>query len=429
MCSAPSSTRPIWLPTALALALALLIAGLLAPARAAYAATASESFALLADTHLGQPYQTTYEEAEEALYWASEYDDLAAVCVAGDLTDRGDPEAYSEWEFLCDSILDEASRIQALGDHDTGKNGEYLKVDSSLTVANGSRCFKEINGGALTSFSEFRYANVMTIGAIRASGHAVITNKMLAQLNARLRKTARQGKMAIVICHYPYDSSVLNKRAKLMGILRSYPNVIYVSGHKHTYSSSAQCKLAKPSCTTTPYLRAGCNKATKYAIRSIGVNACSAYRSGNGNSYADMLTISQDGKVALQKWNLTKGRVDKKWAFKQLKSSVTVRNVPSGAGYSKKAKFTYKITFSDGKTHGGLKSGSTFALTAGKSKKLSGIPAGVLVSVKLVKAPSGWSKGSAKSIEVAGKAQKLAMKTRYKGKSVSTATASKLRAA
>ena len=385
------------------------------------AIAASEDFVLLADTHLGQPFKPSYKETRDALYWASEFDNLKAVCVAGDLTDRGSPVSYSEWEYLCDSILDGAAHIQALGDHDTGKNGAYLEAGRSLTAAHGYKYFKQINGGSATSFTQFETANVMTIGGVRARGYHVITNSMLKQLNKRLLKTARQGKMAIVVCHYPYYDGALNMRLKLMSILRSYPNVIYVSGHKHRYSTKRQCQQVKPSCGQTPYTRSGFSAKTQYAFRSIGVDACSAYRAGNGISYADLLSISSNGRLTLKKWNLTKDRVERKWAFRQTKSSVTVKSVPTTDGYPKDTAVEYRIVFSDGKAYGGVKSGDSFTLKVGKAKKFSGIPAGVLVTVKQVSTPKGWTTPKAKNVEVGKSARMINMKTGH--------SSSKLRAA
>ena len=68
---------------ALAFALALLLACLV-PSRAF---AADERYLLLADTHLGLPNGTAYGDTEKALSWAAGIDNLAAVCVAGDLTD------------------------------------------------------------------------------------------------------------------------------------------------------------------------------------------------------------------------------------------------------------------------------------------------------------------------------------------------------
>ena len=362
---------------AIALSVVLGICAVLACPARAYAF--EEVFALLADTHLGLPNNTTYEETEQALAWAGSLKDLKAVCVAGDLTDRGDAVSYSEWEYLCDSLTSKAVRIQALGDHDTGKNGIYLGVDSSLTVVDGYRNFKLVNNGANAAFKKFENANVITLGGIKAKGHRVITSKKLKELDQRLRKTARQGKMAIVICHYPYDSLALNMRSKLMGILRSYPNVIYVSGHRHIYSAMDQCHQALPKCTKNPYGRTGFDSSKKYPFWSIGVNACSTYRSGN-YSYADSLSVSSTGKITVMKWNLTKYRIEKAWTFKQPRSSVTIKR-EGGSGSSA---LMCRITFSDGGTYSGVASGSTLSLKRGASKRFESIPSGVLVRVQVV---------------------------------------------
>ena len=373
----------------------------------------SEDFVLLADTHLGQPYKPSYKETEHALKWAVKFNNLKAVCVAGDLTDRGSSDSYDEWTSLCNSILHGPKHIQALGNHDTGNNGEYLRYFPKLTVAQGYKLFKQINGGSPTSFTRFETANVITLGGVHAKGYHVITYEMLKQLNSRLWVTAREGKMAIVVCHYPYDVEALNIRSKLMGVLRSYPNVIYVSGHKHQYATSRQCQTAKPYCTTTPFKRNGFSRKTRYSFRSIGVNACSAYRAGNGTSYADALTIKENGKITVQKWNLTKNCIEKKWTFEKAKSTVAVKSVPASVRYPKKDVLEYRITFSDGKAYGGITSGGTFALQSGHTKKFSNIPAGVLITVEQVRAPEGWSKADTRYIEAGTKTRTLTMKTRY----------------
>ena len=400
-----------------ALAVALLFGALLfalaVGASRAYAAT--EDFALLADTHLGQPGEAVYKEAEHALRWAVKFPNLKAVCVAGDLTDRGSAKSYDEWAFLCGNILQGAAHIQALGDHDTGKSGEYLHANPLLTVANGYSNFLKINGGSVTSYHEFEHANVMTVGGSTASGHCSLPSSMLKTLNGRLKRTARQGKVALVICHYPYNSYSLASRSKLMGVLRSYPNVIYVSGHLHRYSPDAQCRIARPSCTTTPYARAGFARGTEYSFKSIGVNACSSYRS-NSYSYANSLSIGDDGAISLKKWNLSNDTVARSWSFRQAKSSIAVKAKPSKKKYPRSAKLTYSITFSDGKAYGGVSSGSTFTLAAGGVKTFGNIPAGVLVSVKLVDAPKGWKKSKTYRMEVGKSKRIVRVKTAYKAK-------------
>ena len=140
----------------------------------------SETYVLLADTHLGLPNGTPSGETESALAWASTIKDLKAVAIAGDVTDRGGKAAYDEWELLFNNaIKNGARRIQALGDHDTGLDGEYLEHDPALTVKGGLANFLKTNGGAVTSFNTFEHANIITIGGVRASGYSIITNSML----------------------------------------------------------------------------------------------------------------------------------------------------------------------------------------------------------------------------------------------------------
>lgn len=405
---------------------AFLACVLLSLAWAPRAHAVTEDYLLLADTHLGLPYTPAYQDTQNALYWGSDLPFLKAVLVAGDLTDRGAAEAYSEYEYLCDSILPGVTRIQALGDHDTGKNGIYLNQDKSLTIKKGYKNFKQINGGAVTTYTEFEHANVMTIGSIFATGYKPLSTSMLKTLNARLQATARQGKVAIVMCHYTHTSSVLNMRKQLWSILRAYPNVIYVAGHRHTFAKKRWCMTAKPTCPVTPYAREGIEKMPRYSFKSVGVNACSAYR-GGGTSSADTLRIDDNGAIVLEKWNLTNGSLDKRWSFKQLKSSVTLKAAAPAGKYSSSTQMTYRVTFSDGKTYGGVPSGGTVTLGVEGAKVFTNIPAGVLVTANLVSAPQGWAQVSAPPIEAAAASRTLEVALSYKGAS-SASTKSKFQA-
>jgi len=373
----------------------------------------AEDFVLLADTHLGQPFQDSYGDAQRALHWAAGFKNLKAICHAGDITDRGSADSYGEWVRLFDSIVGSTTRIQALGNHDTGNDGAYTEGFPELTVENGLQHFKEINNGKLTTFNEFDNVNVITVGGVLADGYSVITKSMLRQLNTRLLKTAREGKVAVVVCHYAYDSGGLNMRKKLRGILRSYPNVIYVSGHRHVYSPSQQCEMVAPACTTTPYERAGFKRSTKYPFRSIGVNACSSYRSGS-YIYADSLHVTDEGIMTLKKWNITNNHVDRTWKFTQARSSVTVRTISYSTDYLQSSAITYKVTFSDGGTYGGVESGSTFSLKAGEPKTFSGIPAGVLMEVRAVGSAPDLSTPKPKALEVSTRPQTMLFTTSRK---------------
>jgi len=263
------------------------------------------------------------------------------------------------------------------------------------------------------SFRKFSNANVITFGGVRASGSPVVTESTLVQLNRRLLKTVRQGKIAIVICHYPYNSTVLNMRAQLMGVLRSFPNVIYVSGHRHRYAASQQCHIVQPPYSKTRYSRTGADRSHVYPFVSVGVDACSTYR-GGGTIHADSLSVFDSGAIRLKKWNVSTNRMDAAWLLRQMRSSVSIRcagRSSSGASKTSTSAFRFKVTFSDGGMYSGVKSGSTFSLKAGARKKFTNIPAGVLVKVKAVKVPYGWSKPPARAVEVTDSAQTLTMQT------------------
>ena len=73
----------------------------------------------------------------------------------------------------------------------------------------------------------------------------------------------------------------------------------------------------------------------------------------------------------------------------------------------------YRVTFSDGKAHGGVKSGGVFSLKVGQTKTFSNITAGVLVTVEQVGAPSGFSSAPRASVEVSDKPQTVIMKSSY----------------
>lgn len=405
------SMNTLHAPAILCAAFALAVLSLCAPFACVDCAWAkTETVAVLADTHLGLPDQPSYEETENALAWASELPQLKAVVVAGDLTDRGDPISYSEWEYLYESIIGGQLPAVALGDHDTGKNGIYLGANRTLTVANGLRYFKDINGGTITTFRKYENFNIMTVGGIRARGHSVITPSMLQELDARLKSTVRSGKIAVVVCHYPYNSGALNMRLRFMGVLRSYPNVIYVSGHRHRYTGASRCHSVAPACATTAYSRAGHKKPVKFAFTSVGVNACSSYRSRD-YSYADTLNVTDAGRVRVEKWNLSKGKIDRIWSFKQVKSSIAVQLPAKAAQLAEQGDFTCEVTFSDGGTYSGMRSGSSFKLSANTSKTFSNIPAGVLVTVQVTDAPAPWTTQGVKSLEVSDSPQILYAKT------------------
>ena len=371
----------------------------------------TETFGVISDTHArgeGDNWDvTTNADTVRALNWVKNRSNLVGVIHAGDIGDRGVPGDFNMFLSLWRNSGLRVPYIAVMGNHDYNNGGSWDGLSAAYCEDNFKRI---INHGVLNSYSEFANANIMTLGgAYTQSGSRLYTDSQLKQLNKRLRKTARSGKWAIVVCHYPYYTSYKNSR-KLAGILRAYPNVIYISGHRHYYSNSQHFyKNATPSATTTSYKRTGIDvKKKKYSFLFIGQDSVSrnhddgsgVWRS-SGQSVASTLTIDGKGKVTYLYKNLAFGGT-KSWSKAKTFGSIVVKCKATTNGSTLKS-MKYQITFSDGKTYGGVKSGGTFSLALNKSKTFSNIPAGVLVKITPKTSASGWNKPAAQSLEVTNK--------------------------
>jgi len=393
---------------------------LVSPVRA-YAA--SETFAVLADPHVryqGDDFLVKNNaDALRAFKWTRNIPNLTAAIIAGDLTDRGFSADYVKYNALWKQANVSAPRIQCIGNHDTNNAGAW----NGLSATQCALYFKRVNGGTITSFNEFQYANVMTIGGpYRKNGRGVYTDAMIKQLNSRLLKTVRQGKMAIVVCHYPYATRYANYK-KMLGVLKSYPNVLYISGHTHYPSPSRRFELVSPGSVQsqrTPYTRVGIKAGSvSYPFTSMNLSSVTRNHSVHGTwksagqSTAQSLHISKSGKIVLKRYSLNSGKLTRSWVTHQMKGTVAVQAKSLSSG--KAGWMVYRVKFSDGKAYGGVESGGTFKLKTSKTKKFTDIPAGVLVTVRCIQAPRGWTKSSkAAKVEVTAKKRVIVTKHRLK---------------
>lgn len=380
-----TSARKLAIPFA---AVSLISAALLAAPTAAHAGT--DTFGLLTDTHVRSQGDggglTTNADTVNAIRWANSLSNLKAIVVAGDLTDRGTPRDVSKFQQLWDAQGVSVPRIVVMGNHDSNNGGSW---GSSPDVC--TRAFQRLTGGKFTTYQQFENANIMTIGGKYTwYQDRVFTDGMIREINNRLRETARAGKWSIVICHYPYSNNYPNRR-KLMGVLRSYPNVIYVSGHRHFYAASQWCQSVKPSYDRTPYAREGIIQSKTYNMISIGldsVSRSSSYLNSPNQSIASALSVDSNKVAYLHRQNIYGGNGGD-WTITPTTGSITIQNAAKAKGNSRPV-FTYCVTFSDGKVHNGVQSGGTFTLAAGESKKFESV-AGVLMRVYCTNAPSGYA--------------------------------------
>ena len=132
-----------------------------------------------------------------------------------------------------------------------------------------------------------------------------------------------------------------------------------------------------------------------------------------GQSTGQSLSISKSGKIVFKRYSMRSGNLLRTWVSHQMKGAIAVqaKSLTSGqAGWMQ-----YRVKFSDGKTYGGIPSGGTFKLKTGKTKKFTDIPAGVLVTVRCVKVPTGWTKpAKSMKVEVTDKKRVVVTKHRLK---------------
>ena len=396
--------------TALSAALVTLSAALTLPANAF---ADSETFGLLTDTHVrsqgDNATTTTNADTNTAIKWVKQLPNLKAIVIAGDVTDQGTPQDVSYFKKLWDKQKIKVPRILAMGNHDSNNGGIWGTSPNKCTKA-----FQTMTGGNFTTYKKFKNANIITIGGKYTTDHnKIFTDAMVRELNSRLLETVREGKWALVVCHYPYTNSFPN-RNKVISVIRSYPNVIYASGHRHHYASSQWCQRVSPSVADTTFGREGADKDKKYSFISIGLDSVSRNQNRNGvwkslgQSVASSLTVNSDHSAVLHRQNTRTGAT-REWTLKPATGTITVKSQAKTYKGTPAPAFTYCIRFSDNNPHGGIQSGGTFMLSAGASRSFD-MPAGVLASIYCVSAPSGYAHSPATSKEATNKKSTLVMK-------------------
>lgn len=202
-------------------------------------ALASESWGIVSDTHIGvtkttEDSETTIDPSEEladglqVIVDKTEGKNRQAVFNLGDVTNKGvDEDAIDQYLDII-ATYGEASKTpyhQVIGNHDLYNFGRYetstdiaartLKVQQALSLFED----KLSSGtGSAVQFYSFDHVNFILIGDTSIEG-AVDGNSLTSSasiggnrlsdatresLNKRLLQTVRQGKIAIVMCHYPY---------------------------------------------------------------------------------------------------------------------------------------------------------------------------------------------------------------------------------
>ena len=176
-------------------------------------------FAWLTDTHVS-PGVASEDLLRHALSEIAEMDDLAAVIVSGDLTNRGGAEELE----CCYELLKGVDKplLVIPGNHETNWS------DS------GCRAFPRLFGDDRFIW---RYNDLLLIGVASGPwlemGDGYVRRGDILWLEETLRREVKPGDRVIFVCHYPLDHDLSNS-GEILSILHNYPVVLTLAGHYHT---------------------------------------------------------------------------------------------------------------------------------------------------------------------------------------------------
>ena len=424
--------RPQRIRAALAISLYILACAILTvgaiPPSTAHAE--SECFAMITDTHIGVSPSTS-ADLKKALRYIKPQKNLAAVVHCGDVTDVGGEAEYAKYARIWRKSRIKAAAVYTFGNHDNAAKGYqnwlhragYYGYDKTT----GASLFRRyLNGGRpLNTVTKFKTANVIAIGGYVGQRGGVYPWQSVRWLDRQLKATVRAGKVAIVATHYaPWhglDDAFRQRPANQMaiyGVCQSYPNVVFACGHEHRFEQDPTHFRSHYSYGTyaeaarTPFRRTGIDtQSVRYKVHLLCLNAVSRVRgcvrgriAPERSSWAYLLKVTGSGRITFAERNLTARRTERKTAFEQETSSalITLSGLPAGE------EAAVKVRFSDGGSHGGIASGETVRLKAGKGLRITGIPQGVLVVARVKKVPAGYTAPEIQRVEVSKRTARMA---------------------
>lgn len=176
---------------------------------------------------------------------------LDALVLSGDLTDHGEE---AEWEMLksaFSSYTPAKNIIMAQGNHDTWTEDDKYDLARTLFIKyNKEIADREIeNEYYSTKINGYTFI-VLASETDRTS--AYMSDAQLLWLEAEMEKASADGLPVFVICHWPInqshglpttwgddepepdDGGIGDQSERVEGILKSYENVFYITGHIHS---------------------------------------------------------------------------------------------------------------------------------------------------------------------------------------------------
>lgn len=216
---------------------------------------------LISDTHIGA--KGTSEILATAINTIeAEKDSIDGVIVAGDLTDTGNEEEFSEAYSLFRGYTG-GNMVTANGNHDYGRSLQAGKMrPHAIKYRNELTGVTDETDYYSTEIGGYKY--IVIGNENNKPNSATISDEQLEFINRELEDGTSGGRPVFVICHWPMRNThgerlswpiipggALSKATsrKLLDILSSYDNVFYISGHLHAgLNGRLTRKLFKACC-------------------------------------------------------------------------------------------------------------------------------------------------------------------------------------
>ena len=187
------------------------------------------SFGAVSDIHLG--YDTAVTDCQKAFEYYNNNEDIAFLCICGDLTINGLREELEAYKSMVDTYIPDKTVYVSAGNHE-----EYS--------ANSSEYYAEMIGRPLCYSFEHGDDLCIMCGVCGSWEDRYFEEGQLAWLENLLKENSN--KRVFLFQHIPtiegsggakhYNPNCLNKATTsgtFKDLLRSYPNAIHFHGHTH----------------------------------------------------------------------------------------------------------------------------------------------------------------------------------------------------
>lgn len=176
---------------------------------------------------------------------------LDLIIAAGDLTDHGEPEEWAMLESAFEDYAPAKNIILAQGNHDTWTGDDDYALSKKLFIDYNKKIADREIDNVYYSTKVNGYTFIV-LGSESDHTYATFTDTQLEWLEAEMEKASADNLPIFVISHWPIneshglpetwgddepepdDGGIGDQSARVEEILKSYDNVILISGHIHS---------------------------------------------------------------------------------------------------------------------------------------------------------------------------------------------------